>query len=83
MLPLPDYTTDDEESSQGPSATHVEKETEEFDAERQSWIDSGILPERGGGGVSLREAVEESDEDESRTRLKEWEGHVTNKGPFI
>lgn len=94
MLPSPDYTTDDEESPQGPSATprlphlkkDAEKKVEDFDAERQSWIDSGISPERGvggGGGVSLREEAEESDEEESRRRLKEWEGHSATKGAFI
>lgn len=65
MLPLPDYTSEDEdwalqdkkEEKDSPASApslREKDESEDFDAERQQWIDSGISPQRRGPPPSAR-----------------------------
>lgn len=80
MLPLPGYTSEDEDSGleekrkeilspASPPPILEEKEVDEYDTERQKWIDSGISPERRGGGGALpspsRRQDHTDDEDEA------------------
>lgn len=77
MLPLPGYISEDDDlgleekrkevlSPGSPPPILEEKEVDEYDAERQKWIDSGISPERRGALPSRRQ--DETDDEEERSK---------------